>query len=143
MKHLMLLFLLIGPIAAFSQENQAATVKDTVPTTSDIYETDHAAWAAWRKIDSAWMDGIYWECLKTQKLKMDCSRCEDIMIKADMQIDSSGKLVQYRVVYQDVCGRDINKKLEDCFMEYFLQLIFPIELRNHIFKANLGTGLKC
>jgi hypothetical protein len=152
MKHLMYLFMLLISLSGCGQQTsqtqqsiqtQPKEKTDTVPTLSDLDKNDHAAWLAWKKIDSAWTAEVFWDCLKAQKLKMDCGHCTSILIKIDMQIDNSGKLVQYRVVYQHVGGGDFTKSMEDCFMEYFLQLTFPPALRNHIFRAELGRTLMC
>jgi hypothetical protein len=50
---------------------------------------------------------------------------------------------RYRVAESFICDDKMQSALEEDFMEFFKNLVFPIELRNRVFRAQLGTGLKC
>lgn len=136
MKKLILIFLLSMMLPGIA----GAACCDSIPNT---WELDKAAWKAWDKIDSAWMDSIYWNCLKRNNLKMKCSSCDYIYIKVDFSIDSLGRLTEYKVASSNICSQPVSQKLEAEFMDYFKALEFPAVLRNLRFRAMLGTGLKC
>lgn len=140
MKHLIILLLLSVCINGYSQEQGVQVPADSVVKTWDL---EHDAWKAWDKIDSVWMDSIYWTTLKKHKIKMSCAHCVRVMLSVDMRIDSSGRLAEYRVEKSYLCGSEFSKQLETDFMLFFTTLIFPQPLRNRVIRALLGTGLKC
>jgi len=140
MKQLFILFLLFVSIVGYSQEQTVQAPADSVVKTWDL---EHDAWKAWNKIDSVWMDSIYWTTLKKHKIKMSCAHCERVMLSVDMRIDSSGHMAEYRVEKSYLCGSEFSNQLEKDFMLYFEALIFPQPLRNRVIRALLGTGLKC
>lgn len=97
----------------------------------------------WNKIHDYWFKNHFYNCLGKFKLKMSCSRCEDIFIDVVMEIDSLGKLAKYSVVKEDVCGHPAKKEFIDCMIKYFREMQFPDCLKNSVFETRLGTGLKC
>ena len=140
MKKIVLLLLMASPLYYSCYGQSDPTMRDTL---ENIWDKGKDAWTAWNTIDSIWMDSIYWPNLKTNKLKMTCAHCERISMHVDMKIDSTGKLELYRVTRSSVCGRDIEKKMEEEWMQFFRDYEFPPALRNQAFHVLLGTGLKC
>ena len=115
-------------------------VKDTVVP---IWDMDLQVWREWDRIDSIWMHSTYWNLLAKHHLKMDCAHCERVSMQVDMQIDTSGRMISYKVIKSNCCGEAFSAQLIQEFMEFFEKYTFPPALRNLRFRTLLGTGLKC
>ncbi len=107
------------------------------------YDLPDKQWRRWNEIKEFWMKNEYLPCLKRFKLRMSCSHCEYIFIKVELKIDAEGRLIGYKKIGENICGKKAGKKLEECLLKYFKNLVFPEELRNMTIEASLGTGLKC
>ena len=97
----------------------------------------------WTSIKDRWLRNEFPLCLKRYNLEMSCSGCEYIYITVELTIDGDGRLVQYKIIHENICGKRASKQIEKCFMRYFKTIVFPKELRNLTIVANLGNGLKC
>ena len=136
MKSLSLIVVLLFSFAFKAQE-----VKDSIPKS---YELKQPQYGTWRTIENEWFAKEYHKILKENKLKMNCNRCESIFMNTVFEIDSAGKLKNYKVANSRKChGATFSKKLEERFIKWFLTYPFPKELYNTKFEARLGTGLKC
>lgn len=140
MKRFLLLVLISFPLMVSAQDQPAVVPTDSIVVS---WKLEHPAWDKWDYLDSVWMADVYWNTLKKHKIKMDCGHCTRVFMRIDMKIDSSGKLEQYRVDESFICDEKMQSTLENDFMEFFKNLIFPTELRNRVIRAQLGTGLKC
>ena len=107
------------------------------------YELKGEAWNDWKKIEDDWMKNNYPKILKSNKLKMNCRSCESIYLEVVIQIDSSGKLNNYKLINSKKCGEKFSKSLEIQFMKPIFNIEFPHSLKNMRFEIRLGTGLKC
>ena len=85
----------------------------------------------------------YNKCLKKFNLKLKCSSCNYIFIKAEIHIDTNGKMVKYIKLSENICGKKATKEFEECFMKYFKNVKYPEILRSMKIKAMIGTGLRC
>jgi hypothetical protein len=140
MRRIIIIMFLCLPVVSMAQSKLLDVPEDSV---GSVWDLGKDAYYAWDNIDSAWMESEYRPILKKFKLKMSCSGCEYIMMHADLSVDSTGRLIEYRIVSSDKCGNVFDDKLKDAFMSYFVKLTFPQALRNRIFRVILGTGLKC
>jgi hypothetical protein len=137
MKQLSIFILLLF----FSYAFKAQEVNDSIPKS---YELKDPQYSAFRKIEQEWFAKEYGKILKENKLKMNCNGCESVFMNTVFEIDSAGKLKNYKVVNSRKChGAVFSKKLEERFIKWFLSYPFPAELYNSKFEARLGTGLKC
>lgn len=127
--------LVLYSFAINAQESSDSTMK-AFKLSSDKYK-------AWKTIEQEWMSKEYGKILKENKLKMTCNACENIFMDAIINIDSNGKLKEYKTVKTRKCAGEFSKKLEERFMKWFLLQTFPAELYNLKFEVRLGTGLKC
>jgi len=107
------------------------------------YQLKGEAWQDWDSINHVWMNDVYAPCLKANKLKMSCAKCVYIYIDAGFTIDECGKLVDIKIFKENVCSKKASEKLKKCFFDYFLNMVFPISLRNNKIISKFGTGLKC
>lgn len=146
-KNILSFLLFFFSLSAFSQEvAMDLPVGRQVPPTSQVlksYELKGDSWKDWNKIYQDWMKNEYHKILKENKLKMNCSGCENIFLDIVLNIDSTGKMTFYKLVNSNKCSEKFSKKLEIRFMKSFFNLEFPPSLRNMYFEARLGTGLKC
>jgi len=107
------------------------------------HELGDTRFRCWGGIKDKWLRGIYFPALDRFKLRMSCGRCEYIYIRVILYIDSSGRLVKYKKVLENVCGKSCPKGLEEQLMQFFMYITFPEELRGIAIETMLGTGLKC
>jgi hypothetical protein len=107
------------------------------------HQLKNARFRCWDGIKEKWLREIYSPALKKFKLRMSCGQCEYIYIRVILYIDSSGKLVHYKKVRENVCGKPCPKHLEEQLMQFFQNMIFPEELRGINIETMLGTGLSC
>jgi len=107
------------------------------------YQLEGKAWKNWDSINHVWMKEVYSPCLKENKLKMSCASCVYIYIDAGFTIDECGKLVDIKIFKENICSNKASDKLKKCFFEYFLNMVFPLSLRNKKIVSKFGTGLKC
>ncbi len=114
--------------------------KDTV---FQFYDLNKTAYKSWNNIDSVWHYNSFRKCLSENNLKLSCAKCESIYLDVIFTIDSTGKLIDYRIVNEKLCGGRFTPELKICFLEFFLDFNFPEELRRLKFQVKLGTGLKC
>ncbi len=141
-KNILSIIILFFSVSVFSQE----VPMDSVSATSHIlksYELKGDSWKDWNKIYDDWMKNEYHKILKENKLKMNCSECENIYLEVILNIDSTGKMTFYKLINSKKCTEKFSKKLEIQFMKSFFNMEFPPSLRNMFFEARLGTGLKC
>lgn len=126
-------------ITSFSQV-RTNVKSDTIIKANDLKGKQ---WIAWYTIDSIWIHHIFPACLNENHVKLNCASCESVYILAQIKIDSAGKLVSYKNIKNNMCGKDISKNMEKCFFDFFYFIEFPAELRNMILEVNIGNGLKC
>lgn len=107
------------------------------------YELPDPGKKQWDIIKSEWMKTEYSACLKKYKLKMNCDGCSYIYMKAEVTINSEGKLSSYKKTGENVCGRKMSPELQKCFMKPLEMQDFPEALKGTTFEVMLGTGLKC
>lgn len=141
-KNIFPIVLFFFSLSVFSQE-VAIDSAGLVPQVLKSYELKGDSWTDWNKIYQNWMKNEYHKILKENKLKMNCSGCENIYLEVILNIDSTGKMTFYKLVNSKKCAEKFSKKLEIQFMKSFFNLEFPPSLRNMFFEARLGTGLKC
>jgi hypothetical protein len=115
--------------------------KDSIITYTDL-PTDEAR-LAWNNMHDNWRRNDFYDCLEKEKIKMSCAHCSSIYLTVDFKIDSAGKVLEYRVVKENMCGSDFTETLKKCILEYFLATQFPEGLRNMVFEITIGNGLKC
>ena len=135
------ILLFLFSLSVFSQEVSMDSASSSQVLKS--YELKGDSWKDWNKIYQDWMKNEYHKILKENKLKMNCSGCENIFLDVVLNIDSTGKMTFYKLVNSNKCSEKFSKKLEIQFMKSFFNLEFPPSLRNMYFEARLGTGLKC
>ena len=135
------ILLFLFSLSVFSQEVSMDSASSSQVLKS--YELIGDSWKDWNKIYQDWMKNEYHKILKENKLKMNCSGCENIFLDVVLNIDSTGKMTFYKLVNSNKCSEKFSKKLEIQFMKSFFNLEFPPSLRNMYFEARLGTGLKC
>lgn len=135
------ILLFLFSLSVFSQEVSMDSASSSQVLKS--YELKGDSWKDWNKIYQDWMKNEYHKILKENKLKMNCSGCENIFLDVILNIDSTGKMTFYKLVNSNKCSEKFSKKLEIQFMKSFFNLEFPPSLRNMYFEARLGTGLKC
>jgi len=145
MKKAIVLFLIIFPALAFSRLNaqdiEQVKSKDSIYTYNNL-PSDEAR-HAWNDMHDEWRRNNFQDCLDKEKLKLSCAHCSSIYLTVDFNIDSAGKVLEYRVVKENMCGNDFTESLKACFLTYFLAVQFPEGLRNMVFEITIGNGLKC
>ncbi|HNW69453.1 MAG TPA: hypothetical protein PKI01_03555 [Bacteroidales bacterium] len=124
-----------------AQDTEQTIPKDSIFTYNDL-PTDEAR-LAWNDMHDEWRQNNFHDCLDKAKLKMSCAHCSSIYLTVDFKIDSAGKVLEYRIVKENMCGNDFTESLKKCFLEYFLTIPFPESLRNMVFEITIGNGLKC
>jgi hypothetical protein len=124
---------------SFAQNNNTIPA-DTIIKTHDL---DREQWQAWDSISNYWLKNEYPLCLKKNKLKLSCGHCESVYLLVNFYIDKEGKLSKYEIIKDKACGSNATIKLKNCFLSYFLNIIFPPPLRNINIQAHIGNGLKC
>jgi len=145
MKPFQFIFVLVILLSNFkplkAQEPVAPIPNDSITTYTDLPTLELRL--AWNKIDDDWRLHYFHDCLAKDKLKMSCAHCASIYLTVDFKIDSVGKVIEYKVVKENMCGSDFTESLKKCFLEYFLTIEFPEGFRNMVFEINIGNGLKC
>ncbi|HOY30978.1 MAG TPA: hypothetical protein PKW80_03775 [Bacteroidales bacterium] len=124
-----------------AQEDEQYQKKDSIITYSEL-STDEAR-QAWNDMTDQWLSCCFYDCLKQSNIKLSCARCSKVLLTVDLQIDSSGLISQYRIIRENRCGSPFTEKLRQCFLEFFINAIFPENLRHIVFEINIGNGLKC
>lgn len=145
MKKTIVLFFIIFSALAFNRLN-AQDIEQTIPKDSIFTYNDlpsDEARMAWNNMHDEWRRNNFQDCLDKEKLKMSCAHCSSIYLTVDFNIDSAGKVLDYRIVKGTMCGKDFTERLKKCFLEYFLEATFPEGLRNMVFEITIGNGLKC
>ncbi|HLC82605.1 MAG TPA: hypothetical protein VJI69_02165 [Bacteroidia bacterium] len=142
-KNILSIILFFFSLSVFSQEVLMDSASASMIQVPKSYELKGDSWTDWNKIYQDWMKREYHKILKENKLKMNCSGCENIFLDVVLNIDSTGKMTFYKLVNSNKCSEKFSKKLEIQFMKSFFNLKFPPSLRNMYFEARLGTGLKC
>lgn len=135
MAKILLLFFacIILNINVFSQSN------DSIPF---IYEIGTEEFNCWNEIYSSWRNETFYNLLKSQKIKMNCSDCESFYAIIIFQIKDS-KIESYSIVKENFCGRNMDKNFKSKYLDFFLQYSYPEILNNKSFKVRLGDSLKC
>ncbi len=133
-KYFLILLILSGSISLFAQTDTSYTYS---------YQLEGEAWQNWDSINDVWMNQVYFQCLKANKLKMSCAHCSSIYIDAGFTIDGSGKLIDIKIFKEKICAEKASEKLKQCFFGYYKNLVFPKALHNRKIYVKLGTGLKC
>jgi len=145
MKKIIALFLICFLALTINKLNAQGTgqtiPKDSIYTYNDL-PTDDAR-LAWNKMHDDWRRNNFYNCLEKENLKMSCAHCSSIYLTVDFKIDSTGKVIEYRVVKENMCGTNFSESLKKCFLEYFLATQFSEGLRNMVFEITIGNGLKC
>lgn len=140
MQKIKFIILLLLLFFTYKIVNSQEIKQDTIIT---FYNLEKEAYKSWNNIDSVWHYNTYQNCLINNKLKLSCAKCENIYLDVVFRIDSSGTLYDYKVVNENMCGMKFKPELKVCFLEFFINYIFPAELRNKSIQVRLGTGLKC
>lgn len=143
MHRLILLFISISFVCLNS--NSYAQIHDTIPCDSIIktHNLNVEQWRAWDSISDYWLKKEFPFCLKKNNLKLSCSHCESIYLTVNFFIDSEGKLNEYEIVKENICGSKATTVLKNDMLKYFKSLEFPPCLRNINIQVLLGNGLKC
>lgn len=117
----------------------------TLPSDSVIKESDmnNLMWKEWYTLDSTWTKNMFPSCLLENDLKLSCAECESISMTVQMKIDSTGKLISYKKVKENMCGNTFTQLMEKCFLDFFFFLEFPADFRNKTIEVRIGNGLKC
>ena len=118
-----------------------AQTKDTIVLRESDLKNEQMI--AWYTLDTIWTKNIMPVCFFENNIKLNCANCGSIYLKMQLKIDTSGKLVSYTKIKENMCGNAFTEKLEKCFLDFFNFLIFPEELRGIILEVNIGRGLKC
>lgn len=100
-------------------------------------------WKEWNTFDTIWTNNMFPSCLMENNLKLSCADCERISITVQMKIDSTGKLISYKKIKENMCGKNFTALLEKCFLDFFFFLEFPADFRSKTIEVRLGNGLKC
>lgn len=98
---------------------------------------------SWQSIREEWMKRQYWDSLKAHGLELTCSGCSSIYIDLGFQIDADGKIIHHEVLGGTACGTSIEHDLVQKWIQYFLDRVYPKELRTLKIQSRLGTGLSC
>jgi len=98
---------------------------------------------SWQNIESVWYHNDYKKCLTENKLKLSCESCESIIMVVNFNIDSTGKISDYKIISDKMCNKRFTPQLKVRFLEFFLNFIFPPELRSIMIQVRLGDSLKC
>ncbi len=125
---------------------KAEQVSDTAksePVILKSYQLPREQWQAWQKVQQDWLKTEYPKILRQQRLKMNCSGCENIYLDVVFSIDATGKLNQYKPVNSRKCAEQFSEQLLKKFVAWFFTLQFPPELYDLTFEVRLGTGLTC
>lgn len=133
-------FCAINAQANGEQANNAAKSEVVIPK---FYQLPQQQWQAWQKIQQQWLKNEYPKILQVQKLKMNCSGCENIYLDAVFSIDASGKLNHYQLLNSKKCADQFSEQLVKKFTAWFFAIQFPPELHGLTFEVRLGTGLSC
>jgi hypothetical protein len=107
------------------------------------YELKGLAYKQADSIQDVWMTTHYPVVLKKNKLKMTCAHCSNIFMDVIFKIRADGRAQDWLTVNSNKCGEKFSAKLEEDFLIFFENFIFPPSLRNLIFEWRLGTGLSC
>ncbi|MFH0866281.1 MAG: hypothetical protein V1904_08800 [Bacteroidota bacterium] len=138
-----ILFIFIAFLLAFHSE----CISQTTALSSDsvIKESDMTGsmWKEWYTLDSTWTKNMFPSCLLENHIKLSCAGCESISMTAQMKIDSTGKLVSYKKIKENMCGNTFTQLMEKCFLDFFFFLEFPAGFRNKTIEVRIGNGLKC
>ena len=136
-RHLFIFFFLFTNLGfSFSQ----LKVNDTIVKN---FELKGKSLHSWLGIDSVWHYNTYLTCMNDFKLKLSCAKCESVYLDVVFNIDSMGKLADYKIVTEKMCGQKFSPDLKICFLEFFINYNFPVELRRMKIQTRLGTILKC
>lgn len=134
------LFFSVPCQADLSPVNGNAKAEPVIPKS---YELEGEQWKAWQEMQQEWMKNEYLKILQEQKLRMNCSGCENIYMDAVFTIDAQGKLANYQLVNSKKCAEKFAPVLADRFAAWFFKVQFPPALHNLKFEVRLGTGLTC
>ncbi len=124
-----------------AQEANLPQLTDSIITYNEL-PTDGQR-QAWNKMHDDWLKNYFSSCMVHNKVKLSCAHCSKVYLTVDFKIDSSGKVNNHRIVKDIMCGRPFTVQLKTCFLEFFLNAVFPEGLRNMILEVTLGNGLKC
>ncbi len=133
-----ILFLLIS---TFTQSAYSQTLCDTVPVNS--YELKGNQYKDWNTIYSTWLNSEFKQILKKYNLRLNCGSCVSVYIDVIFTIDCNGKVNDYTITKDNICGNKATQEQIKSFMKYFKLIVFPDNLRNIRIKTKLGNGLKC
>lgn len=112
---------------------------DSIPF---IYNIGTEEFNCWDEIYSSWHNETFYNLLKSQKIKLNCSDCESFYAIVVFQIKDS-KIESYSFVKENFCGKNMDNDFKSKYLEYFLQYSYPEILNNKCFKVRLGDSLKC
>ncbi|MCP4443137.1 MAG: hypothetical protein GY810_29875 [Aureispira sp.] len=130
-------------------EHNSTTVTEPSNVAKDIdtsivvlkeYELEPRQEAVWDSVKKEWYGAGYKTCLKKNKIKINCEDCPAAFIHAQLYIDATGQLTNYKLLKKRDCSKE---PMEACFMDYFEALSFPKELRGMAIEVRLGHILKC
>jgi hypothetical protein len=141
----MLRTLTICCILLLSAYSECVSQTTTLPSDSVIKESDMTGnmWKEWYALDSLWTKNMFPACLTESHIKLSCADCESISMTVRMKIDSTGKLVSYNKIKENMCGNTFTSLLEKCFLDFFFFIEFPADFRNKTIEVRIGNGLKC
>lgn len=141
----MVKYILIGCFLLLFISIEGKCQNTSLPSDSVISELNMSAkmWKEWHTLDSSWTKNMFHACLAESGLKLNCAECEKIFMTVQMKIDSGGKLISYKKIKENMCGKNFTPQLEKCFFDFFFFIEFPADFRNTTIEVRLGDGLKC
>jgi hypothetical protein len=147
MKKLCFCYVLVFTLSCSSNAEPIVAAPDSKTKPAVVipkaYDLTREQSQAWRTIEQEWLKTEYPKILLQQKLKMNCSGCENIYMDAIFTIDAQGRLKRYELVNSKKCADKFSKVLAARFTDWFFAAQFPPVLRELSFEVRLGTGLSC
>ncbi len=107
------------------------------------YRLSGKAAASWRVIREGFHREAFVPCLAKRNITVSCGGCTAVLLRGTLHIDARGRFAGFEKTFGRYCGADMPPDVERCFIEYFLKIEFPPELRGLSIAVDLGRGLKC
>jgi hypothetical protein len=141
-KFILFLFCFLSVHLILSGQNTSKNEKKPDSVTFD-YLLKKPGLEEWNKAVDSWKSKDMFACYEKSGIKIECSGCTNATMTVDFYIGKSGKIEKYNVIKENFCGDKSNEKLKQCFIKYFLTVVFTESLRNKTIRATLGRSLKC
>ena len=110
---------------------------------TDISSMNQQQFSDWQDLFQTWEQTYLTSCLGQENIVLSCAGCESVYLRVVFCTDSAGKVIHYDIIRENLCGRMFSEGMKACFLEFFINLVWPVSLRQKNLEVLLGRGLKC